>query len=75
MTVSRRLVPWLIVVAAVVGVVAGSRLFALRRRLTRTHRFRCPRHRPGPPGHLDRESAAEDAGRGAVAEPVCMTTV
>ncbi len=29
MTISRRLVPWLVVVAAVLGVIAGSRLFGL----------------------------------------------
>ncbi len=29
MTVSRRLVPWLVVVAGVLGVFAGSRLFGL----------------------------------------------
>jgi hypothetical protein len=28
-TVSRRLVPWLVVVAVIVGVVAGSRVFTL----------------------------------------------
>lgn len=29
MTISRRLVPWLIAVAVVVGVLAGQRLFGL----------------------------------------------
>jgi hypothetical protein len=29
MTISRRLVPWLVVVAAVLGVIAGMRLFGV----------------------------------------------